>query len=310
MSDAASSHLKVLVIILAFNEYEDTLGCLDSLSGLRQEEFDVVVCDNGSRTEIAAQLRTNLKKYHPTVCLLRSNTNLGFAGGNTFVLDTVGLVRYSHVLLLNNDTVSSPRDLKLLFDGAAARGSAIAGPTVTYFDQPNVVWQGGGTLLTWLSQLSVPGKNHSLDSIEPVVKAVDYISGCAMLVSRRFIEAHGFLDPSYFYGVEDIDYCTLAVKNGCSVDYFPKPVVAHRVSRTSGGWHSRFSAWHSIWGKGRFIWKHVRGLKWVTSVMFQVLVVIPAKWQRCPDCQLGDIWHLYRAFFMGLGGAKQDAATS
>lgn len=292
---------RVLVLILTFDDYQDTLECLECIRELPTHLFDVIVCDNGSRDEVATRLATAIETHHPYVRLIRTPVNLGFAGGNAFALQTVSGDVYSHILLLNNDTVTTPDDLQLLVGMARERGSGIAGPTITYYDRRDVIWQGGGYLISWLGQLWVPDKNRRLPTTRPSAIPVDYVSGCAMLIDADLIRTQGFLDTSYFYSVEDLDYCTAARRNHWSVEYFTAPVVAHKVSKTSGGWQSSFSATHAVFGKGRFIRKHIYGWRRVTSVLYQVTIIIPVRWWRARDIELRALRRLYGAFLKGLG---------
>src|SRR6185295_3649995 len=59
--------------------------------------WDVLVLDNGSSDDTAAWMR----RHHPQVRLIRSETNLGFCGGNNRLIATAD---GDAVALLNNDT--------------------------------------------------------------------------------------------------------------------------------------------------------------------------------------------------------------
>ena len=68
---------RVAVVLLSWNGREDTLACLASLAALPEPRPHAIVVDNGSRDGVAEAVAAAF----PDVELLRSEHNLGFAGG-------------------------------------------------------------------------------------------------------------------------------------------------------------------------------------------------------------------------------------
>lgn len=93
----------VTVVTVTYNGRDLVDSCLEALA--RQDvgglTMDVVVVDNAS-TDGTPEL---VAARHPEARLVASRTNLGFAGGNNLVLDTV---TSPYVILLNNDAVPEP----------------------------------------------------------------------------------------------------------------------------------------------------------------------------------------------------------
>src|SRR5689334_5583515 len=96
----------VSVLVANFNGAGLLPDLLKSLAALSYKPHEVVVIDNGS-TDDSFKI---LAKY-PSVKVVRSDRNLGFAGGNN-----LGLTACSGelILLLNNDTVVHPDFLQPL----------------------------------------------------------------------------------------------------------------------------------------------------------------------------------------------------
>ena len=68
---------------------------------------------------------------------------------------------------------------------------------------------------------------EGFDKTKPI--AVDWISGCFMLVNRQFFEESGGFDSRYFMYFEDVDLCRKARQLGRRVIFFPQLEVIHRA---------------------------------------------------------------------------------
>lgn len=149
----------VYVVILNWNGYQDTIGCLESVLASQNVKLKVVVCDNGSTDDSLAKIqqwaRGDLNAQQPRnkrlerlmgntsfpVCcqqitrqqaeneqldsdtqlvLLANNANLGFAAGNNTGLQlALNQPDMSHVWLLNNDTLVDENCLRAMLDRVA-----------------------------------------------------------------------------------------------------------------------------------------------------------------------------------------------
>src|SRR5579871_2684828 len=69
---------RVIIVVLNWNNAEDTLECLESLNSLAYENYQVLVLDNGSTDGSVERIRTGV----PEVEILERGTNLGFGGAN------------------------------------------------------------------------------------------------------------------------------------------------------------------------------------------------------------------------------------
>lgn len=92
----------VSIIILAWNGWEDTRECLGSIFSMtRHPSFEVIVVDNAS-TDVTKDALPLLAEKFPGLRVIRSETNLGFSGGNNLGAEHA---RGKHLLFLNNDIV-------------------------------------------------------------------------------------------------------------------------------------------------------------------------------------------------------------
>ena len=72
------SGMKVTIIVLSYNNYEDTAECLDSLATLDYPDYTVTVIDNGSTDDSARKLKVRFPDYR----FILNKANLGYAEGN------------------------------------------------------------------------------------------------------------------------------------------------------------------------------------------------------------------------------------
>ncbi len=90
---------QVSVIILNYNTYQFTYNCIQSIvEKTKGVSYEIIVVDNASPTEDPS----GLKEAFPSINLLLSKENLGFAKGNNWGIQHANAEYY---LLLNNDTL-------------------------------------------------------------------------------------------------------------------------------------------------------------------------------------------------------------
>ena len=107
---------KVAVVVVNYNGLEDTLHCLESLRQMDYPNYRVVVVDNGS----APSDEQEISAAHNWAEVIRSEQNLGWAGGNNRGIRWSLQEGADYVLLLNNDTRVHSRILRQLVDAAHA----------------------------------------------------------------------------------------------------------------------------------------------------------------------------------------------
>ena len=134
---------RVIIIVLNWNRRDDTLACLASLSELDYPSYEIIVIDNGSGDDSVSAIRASF----PRLTLAETGENLGYVGGNNLGLGYAKAVRADYALLLNNDTEVAPDFVRILVDAAQVEPAiGIAGPTIYYYGQPDVISWGGHRL--------------------------------------------------------------------------------------------------------------------------------------------------------------------
>jgi len=219
---------RVGIVVLNWNRRDDTLACLGSLARLDYSAFEVVVVDNGSTDGSVLAIRERF----PDVFLIENGENLGYTGGNNaglrYALDR-GL---DYVLLLNNDTeVASDLLHRLVAAAEADSRVGIAGPTIYYYDRPELIWSAGGAIdwrrgRTWMVGLD----ERDIGQFGNAPREVDFVTGCALLVRRAVLEAVGLLDERFFAYYEEAEWCVRARRAGFRIVHLPRARVWHKIS--------------------------------------------------------------------------------
>ena len=88
--------IKLSIIIPHFNGTRILTECLDSLSKCTYKDVEILVVDNGSTDDSIDAV----KKKYPTVEIITSDTNRGYAGGCNFGAKSAN---GEYFLFLNND---------------------------------------------------------------------------------------------------------------------------------------------------------------------------------------------------------------
>lgn len=119
---------KVGVVVVNWNNYEDTARCLNSLANLSYPSYQVTVVDNGSTDGSGERLREEFEWCE----VVFNERNQGFGGGCNTGIENVLADGVEFVLLVNNDAVVSPDTLAELVAVATESGARIVGASIRH----------------------------------------------------------------------------------------------------------------------------------------------------------------------------------
>jgi len=238
----------ISIIVVHYNSEKDTLDCLKSLKNVKTPDFKIttVVIDNGSLKNFNLPGIYKQSNFE----LIRSESNLGFTGGNNLGI-TYAREKYDpdYFLLLNNDTRVDPDFLNQLYKRAQREEAACLICPKIYFekgyeyysmsysarDKGKVFWYAGGSI-DWPN---LSAHHRGVDEIDrghfDKQQSSDFCTGCCLLIPRQAIETVGLLDKNYFLYLEDVDYSLRAKAAGFTLCFEPKSVIWHKNAGSSGG---------------------------------------------------------------------------
>jgi GT2 family glycosyltransferase len=217
---------RVWAIVLMYGGEHVTAACIESLLSQDYPELSILLVDNQSQSGGGGRLHQRF----PTIEYLDTGGNLGYAGGNnrgiTYALDHGA----AYLLILNNDTTLDPACVSRLVETAEAKERVgVVAPKILYFDEPELIWYGGGHLST-LRAVGEHRHRHQRDdrSEAGVAEPVTFASGCAFLMPAAVARAtQGFAEDFFMY-CEDVDLSIRLEKAGYGLYYQPAARVYHR----------------------------------------------------------------------------------
>lgn len=200
---------KVGIIIVAYQEFECLKACLDSIRDSQTKAtWTVHLLDNGSSKAYASHIHEVFQSWQATVSegagkWYRSETNLGFAGGNNLILRELIKDRsYTHFLLLNTDTVVTPGFL----DELLSKQVDVIGPVTNAIENEQKI-DAPGMLVPLPETLNVFARER-FEMYQGLLMETNQLAFFCTLFTRKLMESVGLLDEQFFPGgYEDDDYC-------------------------------------------------------------------------------------------------------
>lgn len=245
---------KVAVLVLAYNNYEDTSECLSSLLSLDYPNLSLWLVDNGSHEELAQRIAATF----PSVRIVRTGRNLGVAGGFNAGIIPALKEGADYIFILNNDTVVE-RDIisNLITQGEKDPRIGVLMPKILYYNDRQLVWSAGARYRCFPPAIVMIGLNQRDGPVYDVPRDLEYAPTCGLLISKRVFEEVGLFDDGYLFFYDDWDYSIRVRKAGYIIRYVPQARLYHKVSRTIRG-SQRSTAFWRIWGQsaGRFYRRH------------------------------------------------------
>jgi GT2 family glycosyltransferase len=235
---------RVAVVLLSWNGRDDTLAALASLAAVTYPELAPIVVDNGSSDGIGEALAAAF----PSVELIRSEQNLGFAEGSNVGIRRALERGAGYVLLLNNDVEVEPGFVGALVEEARRRPDAGAlCSKILYLDPPDLIWFAGASFDPRAGYNGRQRGYRELDDgrFDEVVES-DRACGASMLVPRRVLEEVGLFDPALFAYSEDTEWSLRARRAGYHHYVVPASKVWHKVSVASGGESSPATLYYDL----------------------------------------------------------------
>lgn len=221
------------ILILNWNNWRDTLECLDSLQDLAYPARRIILVDNGSTNDSIPRILDWCKSrsIHVSRCpavpadsspvpkgdpgtfiLIETGKNLGYAGGNNVGMRVSLLLDDAFIWILNNDTVVDPMALTSLV--RTTESDDRMGMVGSFINEGRSPGSGGR-----------PGPEGSRHGVG---KKLRFIPGASLLARAGCVRDIGLIDENYFLYGEEVDWCLQARRKGWRLSIDPRSVVYHK----------------------------------------------------------------------------------
>ena len=220
------------VVIPNYNGSKYLKNCLLSLQKCEDEDFEVIVVDNGS-TDGSDLLPDSLKL---NVRLIKLNENTGFAHAvNVGIREAKG----EYVILLNNDTEVTGGFVSNLTGALKNNRTAFSASAMMVDMNNREVLDGAGDYYCALGWAFAYGKGKKTEECDKSRKIFSSCAG-ACIYDKAKLEITGLFDELHFAYLEDVDLGYRARIAGFDNIYEPASVVYHAGSGFSGSRYNEF----------------------------------------------------------------------
>lgn len=218
---------KVTIIIINWNNWKDSIECLESVYKIKYPNYDIILLDNGSKNDSLKKIEEyceksrmtlinyfkfenkNIKVYNHTkkdsfnknqrdylsdninkkLILIKSDINYGFTEGNNIAVRfTLKCIDSEYLMLLNNDTVVDSEILSNLVQmGEHDRNMALIQPKLLYYYESNKI-NTTGNQMDMLGSLQCRGVGEiDKNQYDTFITEFFSASGACVLIRKSFI---------------------------------------------------------------------------------------------------------------------------
>lgn len=223
----------ISVVTVNYRTQKDTRKMLKSLFKFHSaSDVEVFIIENGSGDDLR-----DIESTFPSVKLIESKENLGFAGGCNLGIKEA---RGEFVVLINPDVIFTDDALVQITEKMKSeKDIGIGGVSLKNLDgsQQACVWNFPTPLDQTLLLLKV---HHIFPNIKPIASwlmkhfdytvsnDVDQVMGAFFCIRRDVIESLGLLDDGFFMWYEEVDYCKTVKDAGWRIYFYADISALHR----------------------------------------------------------------------------------
>ena len=222
---------KVSIITVNYNQPEATEALLQSiLAKNTYVALEVIVVDNGSKENKTHDWR----KQYPKFTFIRSEKNLGFAGGNNLgIANSTG----EYLFLINNDTVITEQLIEKLSAFLSAYNDyGMVSPIIHYYTPDSMLQYAGFTKMNFFT-----ARNNCVGQYETnkgqynnAARLTHYAHGAAMMIRRESLDKVGLMPENYFLYYEEMDWCEMFKRMGFKIGLCTQALIYHKESLSTG----------------------------------------------------------------------------
>lgn len=249
--------------VLNFNNLDDTRECVRSLLAARPRGPEVRLVDNGSTNDSSERVAREFG-----VGLLRTGSNLGYAGGMDWALGRARERGCEMCLLVSTDVVFPPGSVEALLGCAGGGGFAVMAPVHVSADGREVRSAGKRLSVlrgeTWHDTLVRGDAPYEVEALD----------GAVLLVDVGRVLAAGAFDERYFMYWEDMDLSARLRSRGERVLLCPRSRVVHGVSGTAGQ-DSPLQVYYNTRNRLLFLRAHAGAVAAAAAVIYNAVSAMP-----------------------------------
>jgi len=241
--------LKIYTVILNWNNFSDTAKCIESLLATNDKRITLVVVDNCSTDNSLNQL----KEKYPDLIFLKTDSNLGYAGGMNLGIKYAIEQKADYILISNNDLIYTPDFLSPMLKLISSSDTiGIVSPKVLYTHNKNKIYCAGGyfSLLRASGVAAFRNKNSNLFGNE--VRKITMAEGSCFLAKRIVFEKCGLISENFFMYFEDLEFSD-RIRKHFDIYYTPDSIVYHKGG-AGLNWSEHSKLYYYYYTRNRYLY--------------------------------------------------------
>jgi GT2 family glycosyltransferase len=243
----SKSNSSVYVVVLNYNNFQDTDKCIKSLLHCSYPLLTIVIVDNASSDDSVYLL----KKKYPSIEMIISSINGGYASGMN-----IG-AKYSlehgadFILLLNNDTVIEKTFFEPMLELASSDEKiGIISPKVGYLNDKEKIYCGGGEFSYLLCGGVARFQGKDFASNANKIREITNAEGCCMFIKCEVFETVGFMNENYFMYFEEVEF-SRRVSAHYKIYFHNESILYHNVG-AGKNWTDYSPLYYYYYTRNRF----------------------------------------------------------
>lgn len=259
----------VSVVTVNYNQSGVTCEFLESMSKITYENIEYFVVDNASPNDNP----DIIKDKFPHIHLIKTDKNLGFAGGNNVALPHC---KGKYILFINNDTEVEPDFLEPMVNTLEGDDKiGMISPRIQYFHEPGIIQYAGFTKFNLVTtRLWSYGYGQKDNGEYNQVCESGSIFGAAMLVPMKVIKEVGLMADVFFLYYEEHDWAAHIKEAGYKIYYQGNSLVYHKESVATGK-DSPFKIYYLNRGRILFARRNTKGFQNLLAMLYIYFITTP-----------------------------------
>jgi len=261
---------KVSIITVNYNQPKLTELLLASLRQVNTyDNIEIIVVDNASKLNPVP----NWELAYPNMIFIRSDENLGFAGGNNI---GIAAATGEFLFLINNDTEVTPNLVEQLVNTLEDNPNVgLISPLILYYEQPEIIQYAGFTPMNFFT-----GRNKAIGQFEVdkgqrnYIGPTGYIHGAAMMLRKEHATLVGLMPDHYFLYYEEGDWCEMFKRKNLEIWINGQAKIYHKESMSVGK-NSKLKAYFMNRNRILFIRRNAWFYQAWFFLFYYILIVTP-----------------------------------
>lgn len=224
---------RLAIMVITWNNFEDSIECLESLLKQSQKNLTLLSIDNNSTDDSAEKLRQFIaSKPGRDVQFLETGYNGGTAGGFNAGIKWAMDNDYDYIGTLNADAIADKDWVKQLVDELDTHPQAGMATGLLLRRDGKTIDTSGDFYTTW----GLPGprnRNQKREAAPQQPGSVFGSTGGGFIARTDMFRKIGLFDEKFFMYYEDVDISFRAQLQGYIVRYTPKAFAFHKLGASS-----------------------------------------------------------------------------